>query len=99
MGSQYSGVRRALYEHGERLLHEAREQLAAPLEAVVDDLREGSPRAGLIAACEEHEPAIAVVGTRGTHGFHGLLVGSTARDLVNYAPCPVLAVRSGSEPA
>ena len=96
-GGPYSGVRQALHEQGERLLHQAREQLAAPLEAVVDDLREGSPRPGLIAACEEHEPAIAVVGTRGTNGFHGLLVGSTARDLVNYAPCPVLAVRARSE--
>jgi hypothetical protein len=31
---------------------------------LVEDLREGSVRAGLIAACEERAPAIAVVGSR-----------------------------------
>lgn len=90
----YSGVREAVREHGESLLHEARAQVSAPLDVVVEDLREGSPRAELIAACEERDPAIAVVGSRGTRGFHGLLVGSTARDLVNYAGCPVLVVRA-----
>jgi nucleotide-binding universal stress UspA family protein len=68
--------------------------VVAPVEAVVEDLRDGSARSGLIAACEEHAPAIAVVGSRGIHGFHGLLVGSTARDLVNYGSRPVLVVRA-----
>jgi nucleotide-binding universal stress UspA family protein len=27
--------------------------------------------------------------------FHGLILDSTARALVNYAPCPVLVVRDG----
>jgi nucleotide-binding universal stress UspA family protein len=38
-------------------------------------------------------PVLAVVGSRGLHGFKGLLLGSTARHLVNNAPCPVLIVR------
>lgn len=87
-------VRELLREHGAKMLREGRQRVVAPVEAVVEDLREGSARPGLIAACEQHAPAIAVVGSRGVHGFHGLLVGSTARDLVNHASCPVLVVRS-----
>lgn len=91
------GVREALRERGAKLLRAGRERVVAPVGAVLEDLRDGSARPGLIAACEEHAPAIAVVGSRGVHGFHGLLVGSTARDLVNYASCPVLVVRARSE--
>lgn len=88
-----SSVRQAVREHGERVLHDARGRVTAPLEHVVEELREGSPRSELLAVCEERAPAIAVVASRGTRGFHGLLVGSTARDVVNYAGCPVLVVR------
>jgi nucleotide-binding universal stress UspA family protein len=96
-GIEVHGVRELLRERGTKLLREAREQVVAPVETVVEDLREGTARLGLIAACEEYAPAIAVVGSRGIHGFHGLLVGSTARDLVNHGPCPVLVVRARVE--
>ena len=82
----------AAREHGARLLREARETIAAPAD-VVEDLREGHPREELIAACGERAPAVAVIGSRGVGGFHGLLVGSMARDLVNHAECPVLITR------
>lgn len=48
----------------------------------------------LVALCEERRPVLAVVGSRGLHGFQGLLLGSTERHLVNNAPCPVLIVRT-----
>lgn len=86
----YPSVKSALDEHGRQLMEEARSTITAPLECVRDEVREGSPRDGLIAACRDLEPAIAVVGGRGSHA---LLVGSTARELVNHAPCPVLVVR------
>lgn len=78
---------------GEEVLHEGRATVSAPLEQVTEDLRLLSPREALLAACEEHMPAIAVVGSRGIGGFRGLLVGSTARELVDHAPCPVLVTR------
>jgi nucleotide-binding universal stress UspA family protein len=96
-GMEVHGVREVLREQGTKVLRVAREQVVAPLDSVVEDLREGTTRLALIAACEEYAPAIAVVGSRGIHGFHGLLVGSTARDLVNYGPCPVLVVRARVE--
>jgi nucleotide-binding universal stress UspA family protein len=92
-GEPYDGVREAIRDHGQQLLHDARARITAPLEAIVEDLREGLPRAQLIEACAEHRPTVAVVGARGAGGFRGLLLGSTARDLVNHAGCPVLVVR------
>lgn len=84
---------RQLREHGAGIVHGARARVVAPIDEVVEDVREGSPDQELVQACVETLPAIAVVGTRGLHGFRGLLMGSTARELVNHAPCPVLVSR------
>jgi nucleotide-binding universal stress UspA family protein len=84
----------AAREHGARLLRDARDSIAAPVGEVLEELREGHPREELIAACDERAAAVAVIGSRGVGGFHGLLVGSMARDLVNHAECPVLVTRA-----
>jgi nucleotide-binding universal stress UspA family protein len=96
----YTQLRAEVRRHGKDVLHAARRTLSAPIDIVIDDLREGWPRDELLVACEEHLPAVVAVGTRGEGGFRGLVLGSTARDLVNYAPCPVLVARhSVPEPA
>ncbi len=82
--------------HARQMLHDARATVQAPLDDVVEDLREGDPRAELIKACQEHAPAIIVTASRGVGGFRGLLLGSTARELVNHAPCPVLVTRAAT---
>lgn len=79
-------------EQGRRIVDEARDLVTAPLEIVLRDVREGRPSDELAAACEERGATLAVVGSRGLHGFAGLLLGSTARRLVDAAPCSVLVV-------
>jgi nucleotide-binding universal stress UspA family protein len=91
---QQHALRAWAREQGQRILDEARASVAAPLEAVTVDLREGRAPHELVALCNERRPVLAVVGSRGLHGFKGLLLGSTARHLVNNAPCPVLIVRT-----
>jgi nucleotide-binding universal stress UspA family protein len=91
---QQHALRAWAREQGQRILDEARASVAAPLEAVAEDLREGRATDELVALCHERRPVLAVVGNRGLHGFKGLLLGSTARHLVNNAPCPVLIVKN-----
>jgi nucleotide-binding universal stress UspA family protein len=83
-------------EQGQRILDEARASVTAPLEEVAEDLREGRAMHELVALCEERRPVLVVVGSRGLHGFKGLLLGSTARHLVNNAPCPALIVKTAT---
>ena len=96
---QKEALRSWAREEGQRILDEARASVTARLEAVTEDLREGRATHELVALCEERRPVLAVVGSRGLHGFKGLLLGSTARHLVNHAPCPVLIVRTAPNEA
>jgi nucleotide-binding universal stress UspA family protein len=52
----------------------------------------GRPSNALLEANETYTPSLIVVGSRGRGGFAGLLLGSTSRELISYAPCPVAVV-------
>jgi nucleotide-binding universal stress UspA family protein len=93
---QEQALRAWARKEGRRVLDGARASVAAPLEEVAEELREGRAARELVALCEERRPVLAVVGNRGLHGFKGLLLGSTARHLVNHAPCPVLIVKTAA---
>jgi len=47
--------------------------------------------AAVLDAAEEAE--LLVVGSRGTGGFGGLLLGSVSQQVVEHASCPVVVVR------
>lgn len=49
----------------------------------------------LLKACVNAR--LLVVGTRGSGGFKGLLMGSVSNQVVEHAPCDVLVVRKGTE--
>ena len=50
----------------------------------------GAATRRLLEAAEHAE--LLVVGSRGAGGFRGLRFGSTADQVVRYAPCPVVVV-------
>ena len=52
----------------------------------------GHPASVLIAA--SHDASVLVVGSRGRGGFAGLLLGSTSREVLRGAFCPVLVTRA-----
>ncbi len=47
----------------------------------------------ILAAAEEFNADLIVVGTRGLSDFSGLLLGSVSHKLIQHASCPVLVVR------
>jgi nucleotide-binding universal stress UspA family protein len=80
-------------EHNAQILRSAVESIAADRKAGVEvttDLVNGHPASELLAAAEGS--TLLVVGTRGTSGLTGALIGSVAHALIHHAPCPVLVV-------
>ncbi len=57
----------------------------------------GPPGRELLKACVNAR--LLVVGTRGSGGFKGLLMGSVSNQVVEHAPCDVLVVRKGTDEA
>ena len=53
--------------------------------------------ATLVRLARERDAAAIVVGTHGHQAVREILVGSTARDVIRTAPCPVTVVRDRKE--
>ena len=54
---------------------------------------EGAPSASLIAACEQLDADLLVLGSHGHQSVGGLLLGSVGQQCAAYAPCPVMIVK------
>ena len=91
-------VVKQIAEHNAEILSSAIDSIAADRKAGVEvtpDLVNGHPASELLAAAEG--ATLLVVGTRGTSGLAGAIVGSVAHSLIHRATCPVLVVpESGS---
>lgn len=53
----------------------------------------GEAAASLVAACEQADADLLVLGSSGHDRLGGLLVGSIEQQCIAYAPCPVLIVK------
>jgi nucleotide-binding universal stress UspA family protein len=62
-------------------------------------LREGAPASDIVAAAQEWQADLIVVGTHGRGGLGRLVLGSVAESVLRDAPCPVLVVRHGTATA
>ena len=56
-------------------------------------LRRGVPLGEIINAARKCEADLIVMGTHGRTGLPQMLIGSVAKKVVRYAPCPVLTVK------
>jgi nucleotide-binding universal stress UspA family protein len=61
--------------------------------AAVPIALEGDPATEIVRYAAEHDVATIVIGTRGHTGLARLLLGSTARNVLQHASCSVLVVR------
>ena len=62
-------------------------------------LREGLPAGEIVAAARDWHAELIVVGTHGRSGLGRLVLGSVAEEVLRHAPCPVLVVPQGPDPA
>lgn len=100
----FVGLEAAVAIPAESFERNAREQLAAIVAETLPDaaqrerveqvLHAGNPVPELLDEARGAE--LLVVGARGTGGFLGLLLGSTADQLTKHSTCPVVVVRTGS---
>ena len=85
-------------ELAEDLKKETRSKLSAAAEVAGFDanaieLRVGDPRDEVIAAAEEHDADLIVIGSNNRGPINRFLLGSTARGVLNHTPCDVLVCR------
>lgn len=59
-------------------------------------LEEGAPSGRIVAAAEQIDASLVVMGTAGGGGLRRMLLGSVAEDVLGLAPCSVLLVRHHS---
>ena len=62
------------------------------------DVRTGTPFQEILAAAQDNNVEIIVLGVDNSGPFSGLALGHTAGRVLRYAKCPVLLVREGSTP-
>jgi nucleotide-binding universal stress UspA family protein len=88
-----------LYEReARRLLESQVREIEASGVSVEPRLLHGPPVEAILDLCEELEPGLVVVGSRGRGPVGRLLVGSVAEGVVHHARFPVLVARAGAWP-
>ncbi len=88
-----------LYEREARRLLEAQvREIEAPGVFAEPRLLHGPPVEAILDLCEELEPGLVVLGSRGRGPVGRLLLGSVAEGVVHHARFPVLVARGGAWP-
>lgn len=64
---------------------------------LIEYARGNTPAEDLVAAAEEHDGELIVIGYRRRSPVGKLVLGSNAQDILMTAECPVLAIRSPDE--
>jgi nucleotide-binding universal stress UspA family protein len=94
-GGEIAEHEEAIEEYGEKVMAQAREQ-AGDSDVQIDvEMVAKRPAEALIAAAEEREARMIVVGTFGEPQLKGMILGSTPNKLLHMSERPVLVVPAG----
>lgn len=83
-------IRAELEQDGLAAMYAVRSILECCSSTIGMELREGVPADAIVQAAEEREVDLIVLGHHGRDNSEGRILGSTARDVVQNAPCTVL---------
>jgi nucleotide-binding universal stress UspA family protein len=82
----------------DKVLERAAAQLDDKLTRVTRSTPTGAPADEIIAAANDYDTDLVVVGARGRGGMARLLLGSVSEKVLRDARCPVLIVKEGTKP-
>jgi nucleotide-binding universal stress UspA family protein len=94
LGGELHDLDAEIQERGDAVVGEALRTAAAAGVTVSSDVRKQDPAEGLIAAADEVEASMIVVGSYGERPLRSVLVGSTPTRLLHLSERPVLVVRA-----
>jgi nucleotide-binding universal stress UspA family protein len=94
LGGELHDLDDAIRERGEQVVGEALATAEAAGVVVSSDVRMQDPAEGLIAAADEVDASIIVVGSNGERPLKSVIVGSTPTRLLHLSVRPVLVVRA-----
>jgi nucleotide-binding universal stress UspA family protein len=92
LGEEFRSHLEALEEYGRTALAHAVERAEAAGATVTVAVVRAKPAEALLAAAEEHEATMIVVGSNGESPLRGALLGSTPHKLLHLSTRPVLVV-------
>jgi nucleotide-binding universal stress UspA family protein len=85
-GSGLELERKAIQEFADQVAGE----IGGPVPAVTVSVTEGDPAEELVRASRDAD--LLVMGSRGSGGFAGLVMGSVSSKVIHHAACPVVVV-------
>jgi nucleotide-binding universal stress UspA family protein len=94
LGGEVHDLDQAIRERGDAVVGEALRTAAAAGLTVSSDVRVQDPAEGLLAAADEVDASMIVVGSYGERPLRSVLVGSTPTRLLHLSERPVLVVRA-----
>lgn len=86
-------VEKELLEKGHQVLEPYRNLLREGGVAFSEKVVEGGAREGIVATANAENADCIVMGSRGLSDMEGMVLGSVAHRVLQYAKCPVLVVR------
>ena len=90
-------IRTELREHGQRYVDVLRKEGRRSGLSVHGEVLNGDPFEEIVAHAREHEADLIVMGHVGRRPRNKVLLGSVAERVVEFAPCPVMVVKSEEE--
>jgi nucleotide-binding universal stress UspA family protein len=94
LGGELHDLDAEIQKRGDAVVGEALRTAEAAGVTVSSDVRRQDPAEGLLAAADEVEASMIVVGSHGERPLRSVLVGSTPTRLLHLSERPVLVVRA-----